>query len=259
MWLWPCPRLTVEQVQEALDIIQDRFYRNTKGVNSHTPLTLEQCDKALSDAVKTFNQVKRRGQGALKKAQSLKVKIDEAYNRLKELQGLGPNKVQMSLTFAEEWRSGKSTNCPLGPNVTANLPDRMHPQSSNLENLQPIDDTPRSSGESFEIPERILQINNPSSSNRVSEEQPASNTSGSVKSNLSTPCVGESSIEVSGATRIRRLAESTTSSTSTSSDTGFNTNAPPRTEHPPVDLNAGTQHIFTKNVDPLAVAFKPPR
>jgi hypothetical protein len=94
----------VEQVQEALDNIKDRFYRNTNGVNSHTPLTPEQCDKALSDAVKTFDQVKRRGQGALRKDPSLKVQVDEAYNQLKELQGLGPNKVQMSLKFAEEWR-----------------------------------------------------------------------------------------------------------------------------------------------------------
>lgn len=99
--MWPCSRLTEQQIQEVLESTKNHFHKNTKQVASLTPA---QCDKALSDAVDTLNQVKKKGQRTLKKNQVLRGEIADACSKLKELQGLKEDKVQVSLRFAEEWR-----------------------------------------------------------------------------------------------------------------------------------------------------------
>ncbi|KAF9344882.1 hypothetical protein BGX34_005250, partial [Mortierella sp. NVP85] len=48
--------------------------------------------------------MEKDGKRALKKDPALKGEIVDVCSKLKELQGLGENKVQVSLRFAEEWR-----------------------------------------------------------------------------------------------------------------------------------------------------------
>jgi len=88
-----------QQIREALEKANDSFHRNTKA-----DLTLAQCNKVLSDAVNTLTNMEKDGKRALKKDQVLKGEIVDACNKLKELQELEKNKVQVSLRFAEEWR-----------------------------------------------------------------------------------------------------------------------------------------------------------
>jgi len=90
-----------QKIREALENTNDCFHRNTKQVADLTPV---QCDKALSDALNTLTNMEKDGKRALKKDQVLKGEIVDACNKLKELQGLGENKMQVSLRFAEEWR-----------------------------------------------------------------------------------------------------------------------------------------------------------
>jgi len=96
-----CVGLTEQEILGTLENAKDRFHKYTKLVVN---LTAAQCDKALSDAIFTLHRLKKKGQMALKKDPTLKDKIDTTYNKLKELQRLGPEKVQLTLQFAEEWR-----------------------------------------------------------------------------------------------------------------------------------------------------------
>lgn len=101
IWYTMCFGLSEQDIRDALENAKECFHRNTKEAADLTPA---QCEKALNNAVSTLDQVKKKGQGALKKDLTLQDQIDAAYNGLKELQRLGPDKVQASLKFAEDWR-----------------------------------------------------------------------------------------------------------------------------------------------------------
>ncbi|KAK3823359.1 MAG: hypothetical protein J3Q66DRAFT_437733, partial [Benniella sp.] len=98
--MWKCFGLSEQEVRKALEDAKDHFHKSTKQVAN---LTQDQCDKALSDAVNTLDQVKKKGHGTLKKDHVLRGEIAEACSKLKELQDLKDDKVQVSLKFAEEW------------------------------------------------------------------------------------------------------------------------------------------------------------
>ncbi|KAF9360932.1 hypothetical protein BGX34_007410 [Mortierella sp. NVP85] len=270
--MWKCFGLSGQEVRKALEDAKDRFHKDTKQVTNLTP---EQCDKALSDAVNTLDQVRNKGRRALKKDHILRGEIADACSKLKELQDLKDSKVQVSLKFAEEWRSGTFINNVPGSMIGLDIPDQIIPQPSDVGSLKSIGNTSKSSNDSWDIPnpDQMCEADNASISSGIGacdEEQPATSSPGSSRSDLSTPCIiqPDNDRDVSG---MRESTDSATSIEGISSvpfpeqssgyeiSTGVNSLALPRTEHPNRNLNDSTQHIFTKNVRPSVIDFKPPR
>ncbi|KAK3823362.1 MAG: hypothetical protein J3Q66DRAFT_425222 [Benniella sp.] len=259
--MWKCFGLSEQEVRKALEDAKDRFHKDTKQV---TNLTLEQCDKALSDAVNTLDQVKKKGHGTLKKDHILRGETAEACSKLKELQDLKDNnKVQVSLKFAEEWRF-----------VITQL-HRYQIEPFDVGSLRSIGNTSRSSKDSWDIPnhDQIREADNASRCSEIGahdEEQSASSSQRSSRSDLSAPCI----IQSDNDGRIPHTGQSIDNPASIEGIssvpfprefnshegfTGVNSSALPRTEHSSENLYPGVQHIFTKNVRPPVVDFKPPK
>ncbi|KAK3823356.1 MAG: hypothetical protein J3Q66DRAFT_437731 [Benniella sp.] len=277
--MWKCFGLSEQEVQKALEDAKDRFHKSTKQATNLTP---EQCDKALSDAANILDQVKKKGHGTLKKDHVLRGETEDACSKLKELQTLRDNKVQVTLKFAEEWRGGLFTNNASRSRIGLNIPDRILPQPSDVGSLRSIGNTSISSNDSWGIPshDQIHEAANASWSGGMGgmggmgahdKEQSASSSSGSSRSDLSAPCIIQPAND-SGVPDLRQSTNATPSSsegilsvtTPEQSDnhetsTGVNSIALPRAEHPAEDLNAGTQRIFTNNFRPAVIDFKPPR
>ncbi|KAK3823358.1 MAG: hypothetical protein J3Q66DRAFT_366517 [Benniella sp.] len=269
--MWKCFGLSEQDVRKALEDAKDRFHKDTKQVSNLTPA---QCDKALSDAVNTLDQVKRKGHGTLKKDHVLRREIADAYSQLKELQDLRDDKVQVSLKFAEEWRSGLFTNNALRSRISLNIPDWIFLQPSDVGSLKSIGNTSKSSNDSWNIPKhgQIREPDHASISSEIGvqdENQSATSSPGSSRSDLSTPCI----------IRSDSVGHSTDNATSIEfntheESTGVNSIPLPKTEHLAEDLNnearyiftknirprkTDTRYIFTKNVRPPAPDFKPPK
>ncbi|KAK3823354.1 MAG: hypothetical protein J3Q66DRAFT_141344 [Benniella sp.] len=187
--MWKCFGLSEQEVRNALEDAKDRFHKNIKQVANLTP---EQCNKALSDAVNTLDQVKKKGHGTLKRDHVLRGEIEDACSKLKELQALKDDKEQVTLKFAEEWRSGLFTNNASKSKIDLNIPDRILPQPSDLESLRSTGNASISSDGSQEIPNQIFQVDSASRYSGMSahdEEQSAYSSPGSSKSGLSIPCI----------------------------------------------------------------------
>ncbi|KAK3823355.1 MAG: hypothetical protein J3Q66DRAFT_425189 [Benniella sp.] len=265
--MWKCFGLSEQEVRNALEDAKDRFHKNTKQATNLTP---EQCDKALSDAVNTLNQVKKKGHGSLKKDHILRGEIADACSKLKELQDLKDDKVQATLKFAEEWRS----------KIGLNIPDRILPQPSDLESIRSASNASRSSNDSWDIPNHD-QIREPDSASissgtgALDEDQSASSSPGSSRSDLSTPWIIQSDND-GGVPCMRQSTDNTTSIELNTHEesAGVNSIPLPKTEHSTENLNTDARriftknirpqntdarYIFTKNVRPPNVDFKPPK
>ncbi|KAK3823357.1 MAG: hypothetical protein J3Q66DRAFT_397828 [Benniella sp.] len=270
--MWKCFGLSEQEVRKVLEDAKDRFHKDTKQVANLTP---EQCDEALSDAVNTLDQVKKKSHGTLKKDHALRGEILDACSKLKKLQALKVNKVQMTLKFAEEWRNGLFTNNAPRSRIRLNIPDRILPQPSDIGSLKSTGNTLRSSKDSWDIPshDQIREADNaPRSDGIVAHDgnQSASSSPGSSRSDLNAPCIIQS-YKDGGIPRTRQSTDSSTvmegiSGVPFSKEfdtperfTGVNSYALPRTAYPTENIITDTQHIFTKNVHPAAVDFKPPK
>ncbi|KAK3823344.1 MAG: hypothetical protein J3Q66DRAFT_425159 [Benniella sp.] len=176
--------------------------------------------------------MEKDGKRALKKDQALKGEIVDACSKLKELQGLGENKVQVSLRFAEEWRKQQTVKNISISRISSDileqvLPDKDTPpsvtgsrrpvsnvsrsrtnsdthernppvnntQSPVIGSGQSTSDASSSSGESFDIPTKIFQAKNTSKSSGMdahNEDKSANSSPGSSTTNLVVPCVVQS-------------------------------------------------------------------
>ncbi|KAF9353766.1 hypothetical protein BGX34_011393 [Mortierella sp. NVP85] len=163
--------LSVTAVKRTLEQTKNHFYDDMKvATEEENPdIAQTQCDKALSDAVNALTNMEKDGKRALKKDQVLKGEIVDACSKLKELQSLGENKVQVSLRFAKEWRGN-----PFISDLQREPP--VH------ENEESVDDASISSGGTHSIPDQFYQASLASGSSGIDahdEENPSGNTPGS--------------------------------------------------------------------------------
>jgi hypothetical protein len=141
--------------------------------------------------------------------------------------------------------------------------------------LKSTGNTSESSEDSWDIPDPN-QIREAGNASRCSgfgahdNEQSITSSPGSSSSDLNSPCV----IQPGNDGGVPRTGQSTDNTASTEGISkiplskefdnqegfaGVNSMALPKTEQLGDDLDTGTQHIFTKNIRPPAVDFKPPR